>query len=203
MSLRKPSKREGAKIVSSRIKMNRADDKDEKSPVIAEREMKLLFAPSRYLVFSKFNNVDRIHIREYDIKSNETERIEYPTMKGICLTTGRLKVLLNKITEIDERLKRRYPPTPYKTHLGAGIYVSVTEFNCVDFRRHWIPEGQIEVIPTKRGITISPTQWKSLKEKLEEMLSTHPELATGEVCFHQNQMDIFNCSECMPFGLFT
>ena len=120
MAQRKPTKREGTKIVASKIKMERVDEKEETPTAIVENEIKFLFAPSRYLVFSKFNNTDNIHIREYGVKSNETGQIEYPSKKGVRLSTGRLKVLLNRIPEIDERLKHRYPILPYKTHLGGG-----------------------------------------------------------------------------------
>jgi hypothetical protein len=174
---------------------------EDPSSALAVRETKLLFAPKRYVVYSKFDNVDRVHIREYNV--NEMDQVEFPTKKGICLTTGRLRVLLNSIDDIDGRLKQRYQNAGYKIHLGAGIYASITKFNCVDLRRYWIPEGQMQVVPTRQGITLNPTQWNSLKGKLAELLTIHPELEIGETCLHQNQMDIYGCYECSPFGILT
>jgi hypothetical protein len=197
MSQRKPTKREGSAGRASGNKMK----KDDNVSTVIERETKLLFAPKRYVVFSKFNNIDHVHIREYNV--NETEQIEFPTKKGICLTAGRLRSFLIIIDNIDERLKQRYSNTGYKTHIGAGIYATITQFHCVDLRRHWIPEGQLQVVPTKQGITLNPTQWNALKEKLRELLTIHPELENCETCFHQNQMDMYSCNECAPFGVLT
>jgi hypothetical protein len=123
---------------------------------------------------------------------------EYPTKKGVCFTPARLKVLRNKIEEIDEHLKNQ--SAPYKSHLGAGIYASSDKFNGVDLRRHWIPEGQPEMVPTKRGIYLPTIQWTSLKEKLTELLSTYPELSLAQECFHDNQLELIDCRECLPFG---
>jgi len=208
MSQRKIVKRAGETNENMpRIKVSRTDVHDGTSSqhsttVQHQPELKLLFAPNRYLVYSRFNDRDNIHIREYGVKTIAIGMgdCEYPTKKWVCFTPGRLKVLRNKIEEIDEQLSRKSPLTDYKAHLGAGIYVTIGEFNCVDIRRHWIPEGHTEIIPTKRGITLSPSQWRSFKEKLGELLTIHPTLGAAEECFHQNQMGHIECYECSPFG---
>ena len=171
-------------------------------------EVKLMFAPHRYVVYSRFRDMDLVHIREYEVKtvSSSMGECEYPTRKGVCFTPARLWMLRTKIDEIDEQLKLQSAPHPqpspaYKVHLGAGVYVSTGNgFNCVDIRRHWIPEGQSTITPTKCGIALSPRQWTSLKEKLTELLTLHPELAAAEPCFHQNQEGMIDCRECTPFG---
>ena len=167
----------------------------------AQGEFKLSFAPGRYVVYTQYNNQTQIHVREYETKTLlNGDHHEYPTKKGVCLTPQRLKVLRNKIVEIDENLNQRNENTVYKTHLGAGIQASVDKFNGVDLRRYWIPQGQPSIVPTKSGIYLPAVQWKSLKEKLNELVSAHPELDDVEECFHQNQMEIYDCHECQPFG---
>ena len=126
-----------------------------------------MFAPGRYLVYSQFKGRPLIHVREYE--SNGIG--DYPTKKGVCLSPERLNTLRSKIDEIDERLKDR---KTLKFHLGEGIYVSVD--NGIDLRGFWIPEGQTEMVPTKRGIYLPATQWNSLKEKISHLLSIYPDL---------------------------
>ena len=166
-------------------------------------EIKEKFAPGRYLIYSRFNGIDQLHIREYGVKtmSNGMGECEYPTKKGVCLTLNRVKALRNAIDEIDERLGvKPVGSTPFKVHLGAAIYASINELDGVDFRRFWIPEGQTEIIPTKRGIFITISQWESFKEKFNLMLTSCPALSGAEEHFHQNQMELIDCRECLPFG---
>src|SRR5213080_1465157 len=128
-------------------------------------EYKTMFTPGRYLVYSQFKGQPTIHIRECESSG------DYPTKKGVCLSPERLNTLRSKIDEIDERLKDR---KTLKFHLGEGIYVSVD--NGIDLRGFWIPEGQTEMVPTKRGIYLPATQWNSLKEKISHLLSIYPDL---------------------------
>ena len=204
MSVRKTVKRNRDAL---RIKIEPIDEaaRHPTSPIDqipSPAEVKILFAPGRYLVYSRFNGRDQIHIREYAIKSMMRGMgvCEVPTKKGICLSMNRLKAFRNKIDEIDERLKEKGVSTIYKSHLGAGIYASISELNGVDLRRHWIPEGETEIVPTKRGIYLPRHQWISMKEKLTEMIEKHPILETAEECFHANQMELIDCRECLPFG---
>jgi len=163
------------------------------------------FVPGRYLTFSRFNEQDFIHVREY---ATTGERM-YPTKKGVCFTPGRLRGLLNVIEEIDEQRKQQSSKASYKvqqglykTHLGAGIYVSTdNKFDGVDLRRYWRPEGALDAVPTKNGIYLSSTEWTTLKEKLNELLLLHPGLTLAEQCLHQNLMDMSECRECDPFGI--
>ena len=126
-----------------------------------------MFAPGRYLVYSQFKGQPTIHVREYECNG------DYPTKKGVCLSPERLHALRSKMDEIDDRLKDR---KTFKFPLGEGIYVSIDNFHGVDLRRFWIPEGQTEMVPTKRGIYLPPTQWNSLKEKINHLLSIYPDL---------------------------
>src|SRR6267154_53892 len=162
------------------------------------------FAPGIFLVYSRFVDREWVHIREYTTLGEKT----YPTKKGVCLTTSRLKSLTNKLDEIDEQLKQasssasyKVEQSLYKSHLGAGIYASVgSEFKGVDLRRYWVPEEQMLPIPTRNGIFLSLAQWNSLKQKIPKLLAAHSELNSAEECFHANQMGYIGCKECMPFG---
>lgn len=167
----------------------------------AQGEIKLMISPGRYVVYSRFSNMDLIHIREYctRLMSDELEQCEYPTQKGVCFTTQRLKALMNRMGDIDEQLRQTSENRSYKEHLGAGLYVTVGGFNGVDLRRHWVPPGQSSIIPTKRGIYLSAYQWNECKKKINELLSIHPTLGEATECFHQTQLEHLECRECLPF----
>src|SRR6267154_2462688 len=168
------------------------------------------FAPGRFLVYSRFNERDLIHVREYVTMGERT----YPSKKGVCFTPGRLSALMSKLAEIDEEREQQRvtaaaaaaanaepQQVSYKTHLGAGISVEVaSQFNGVDLRRYWAPKGQLSIVPTKNGLYLPASQWSSLKERLSELLAAHPELSTAEECFHPNQIGFMDCPECLPFG---
>ena len=49
--------------------------------------------------------------------------------------------------DIDEKVKelRDDKPVQYRAHVGGGYFVSVTKgYKCGDFRKFYMPEGQIE-----------------------------------------------------------
>src|SRR2546425_418340 len=162
------------------------------------------FAPGRFVVYSRYNEQDWIHVREYVTYGERT----YPSKKGVALTPVRLRTLMNKMEEIDEQLKQanataayKVEQSTYKTHLGAAIYAAVDKkYHGVDLRRYWVPERQTTVFPTRNGIYLPSSQWASLKEKLNELVVARPELTVVEDCFHQNQMGFIDCRECSPFG---
>jgi hypothetical protein len=162
------------------------------------------FAPGKYVSYSSHNGRSLVHIREYTCFEGRL----YPTKKGACFTPIRLKVLVEKFAELDEELKQlnsdeiyKVSKGSYRSHLGGGIYASVqAPFNGIDIRRYFIPEGMQTEVPTKNGIFIPNSQWAKLKIKLNEVISTNPELSLVETCFHQNQIGMIECRECSPFG---
>src|ERR1700743_1356388 len=81
------------------------------------------FAPGRFLVYSRFNKQDLVHIREYAVIGDRA----YPTKKGVCFTPGRLRALLNVIEDIDEhgkqqkaKVSNKVQQTTYKTHIAGS-----------------------------------------------------------------------------------
>jgi len=46
-------------------------------------------------------------------------------------------------------------PVSYKTHIAGGYYEFITSgFNCVDIRKFYVPYGQTDPKPTRRGIAL-------------------------------------------------
>ena len=127
------------------------------------------FYPGRRLVLTSFNGQTLIHIREFQTIDSQ----RYPTKKGACFTPGRLAMLRRSIEGIDAALHQQEVNSScgvtveggvlYTMHIGAGIYASVNEkFRGVNLRRYWMPEGQLVPVPTKNGIYLPASQWKSL-----------------------------------------
>lgn len=200
---------EMAKVYNKREKKNSkfVCDDDEKTTDTLESasiRSKTEFAPGRFVVYSRYNDQDYVHIREYVTLNGK----EYPSKKGVSFTPSRLKSFMKNFALIDEELKQRSSNASYKVekatskiHIGAGIFASVNlKFNGVDLRRFFAPDGFLFPIPTKNGIYVSSFQWSTLKEKLTALVTLHPELKTAEECFHQNQMGALDCRECLPFG---
>jgi len=167
------------------------------------------FWPGRRLSLSRFNGRVFIHVRGYSLHNDRA----YPTKKGASFTPGRLSVLRGKISEIDEALRQQEVNACYnvvvgdgplyKAHIGAGIFATVGgDYHGVNLRRHWVPEGKREDVPTKNGIYLPTAQWSALKLKLAELLASHPELRGVTECIntHDNQLEMIECRECMPFG---
>jgi len=65
----------------------------------------------------------------------------------------------------------------FRLHLGDGWYVSVTGgYNCVDFRRFYIPYGTSHehVRPTRDGISLCLDEWAELLVFIPTIHKCHP-----------------------------
>ena len=179
-------------------------------PSAVKKEFHATFALGMHLVYSRFNDQTLIHMIECAVTGDPIRMMK----TGLYFTPSRLRALTNKIKQIDEMLRQRSTiripkiyrvnreDVVYKAHVGTGVYVSVDKkFNGVDLRRHYVPDGQISVVPTKEGIYMLTSQWNSFKQSLNDLLYAHPELINAEECFHEISLDVIDCKECLPFGL--
>ncbi len=127
---------------------------------------------------------------------------------SLSFTPGRLRALRNRITAIDEALRRQTHSAMYakeynvlfKDHIGAGIYISVDNLQRgVDLRRHWFSDTQCSFMPSRSVITLSAMEWINFKAKLNELLTAYSELFDAKECFHDPLMGSLDCRECVPF----
>jgi len=102
------------------------------------------------------------------------------------LATLTLKCWANFILycqQIDNEAKElnlKTRPAAFRLHLSDGWYVSVTGgYNCVDFRRFYIPYGTLHehVRPTRDGISLRLDEWAVLLVVIPTIHERHPELA--------------------------
>jgi len=91
----------------------------------------------------------------------------------------------------------------YCNHIGGGYYVSVTSgFNCVDFRKFFIPHGETEVKPTRKGLALRLHEWSEMRKLVEKINNAYPALGTAVPCYmqgdHANPLGALECKECCP-----
>ena len=92
----------------------------------------------------------------------------------------------------------------YRHHIGGAWYVSVTTgYRCVDFRKFFVPVGEMEPKPTRRGIALRIREWEQMPQLVQKINDKNPELGTAFQCYlqddHNNQMGALECRECHPF----
>jgi len=112
----------------------------------------------------------------------------------------------HSIPDIETNVKTRIEdkPVSYRHPIGGGYYVSVTAgFNCIDIRKFFLPYGQTDIKPTRRGLVLRLHIWMDMKKIIENVDSEYYELGTALPCYlresHQNQIGALECSECNPF----
>jgi len=79
-----------------------------------------------------------------------------------------------------KELNLKTRPVAFRLHLGDGWYVSVTGgYNCVDFRRFYVPYGTLHehVHPTRDGISLRLDEWAELLVVIPTIHERHLELA--------------------------
>ena len=81
-----------------------------------------------------------------------------PTRKGIIHPFQRWKMLLDSFRLLDQLFSEN---RQNKSHLGGNVFVTIHPNNvCVDIRQHnWLPPNQSNVVLTKKGITLRPTEY--------------------------------------------
>ena len=76
------------------------------------------------------------------------------------------------------------PPVNYRQHIGGGCFVSVTTgFKCVDFRQFYVPYGDIEIKPTRKGIALRLAEWDQMRKVIDLIDSFYPALADNSSCY--------------------
>jgi len=62
----------------------------------------------------------------------------------------------------------------YRHHISGGHYVTVTtSIRCVDFRKFYVPYGQQEVKPTKKGVALRLSEWADMRNLVEGINTNH------------------------------
>ena len=167
--------------------------------------LKLQFGEKRFLTYSSFMDTDKIHIREYYSLNGKS----YPSKRGICLSASRFSTLYNTLPEIiaSVELLLQKKPVKMNAHIGGGVYATVSsDYQCVDIRRFWKPEGETKECATRNGLAIRLDEFEKFVGALNELATSYPHLISlSIICAYQldhcNQIVAIDCKECNPFGL--
>ena len=153
----------------------------------------------RYLLLTKWNEEDRVDIREW---TDDGERV-FPTKKGVSLPLTRWKALLEFKEDVVKAVKEK---ADYDIHIGGNVCVKVSQkypFR-VDIRQYFLPDGDVEPVPTKRGISLLWGEWKDVIDCISYLEELCPPLKSIVPCFlsedHQAQLGMLRCPECTPNG---
>lgn len=154
----------------------------------------------RYAKVQTWQKEPRLDLREWEISEVTGKHDMKPTKKGISLKLHQIKSLSDKMDFIDESLDKHEEGT---WHLGHNVYVSLQENNpCVDIRHYWRPPNQNEIVPTKKGLCLRPTEYGNLKKFWKDIEQSLPELETFVFCIdqddHLNQEGMLRCPACNP-----
>jgi hypothetical protein len=144
------------------------------------------------LTISDYKNTTYVHIRYFDGK--------YPTKKGVALPLARWKNLVQMMPKI---LDYKRDGQSFCEHLGGNCYISMTDgIPGIDIRDFWMPEGELKVKATKRGVFFRHDNFDEFVELIPQINSYIPELEETITCMmsedHQNQEGALRCKECNP-----
>jgi len=151
-----------------------------------------------------------IHVRQFE-KSNSTDSQRlYPGPKGVGLTLQRFKELQRFAKEMDQCLdtiiREEHTELKFSQHLGGNLYAGVdSSYLGVDLRKFWLPEGEETIAPTRKGIFLTPEQWRLLLSSFEHIQRDIPELNDVTPCYegidHSTRTGFLKCRECNPNAL--
>jgi hypothetical protein len=155
----------------------------------------------RYVTANTFNDVQYVHVRVHTIKGDQL----MPTSSGIALTLQQWNELVKCKVNVTESVHES--AEEYTHHLGSGRFVTVTSYpenqRLIHIRQYWKPVDSPEPIPTKKGITLSPSEWENICDVFTKLPDIVSELHDVKSCWaqddHQNQLGALQCTECNPF----
>lgn len=152
----------------------------------------------RYAKVTTWKTEPRLDLREWTVGDDKM----LPTKKGISLKLHHIKTLSSFLESIQKTLEEK---GGNKWHLGYNVHVIVKEDNpCVDIRQFWVPPGDDESVPTKRGLCLRPAEYHNLTKHWSEIENHLPELKDFVLCYdgngHLNQIGMLRCPACNPEG---
>lgn len=134
--------------IAKRPKM--VKEQTEKTPIMKES-----IGRNMFLMVSKFYGDTKVHLRVYEEKEDGSD---YPTRKGIALDLEKWKKITYYKDEEDSAIDHydAEMQVAYKQHLGENYY---DDYPVVNIRKWWMPPGNGEIVPTKKGAAITFDPW--------------------------------------------
>ena len=77
---------------------------------------------------------------------------------------------------------QRLKHVDWRYHLGEDVYVIIKAPQLkIHIRKHFVPNGEWTLQPTKRGVTLNLYEWKELKKTIPLFEDREPELTIDNV----------------------
>jgi hypothetical protein len=166
--------------------------------IIMSDRWKLELGNERFVCVCVWTEDVRVDVREY--QHYNCHAPTFPMKKGVSLPMGQWTILVDSTDSIDEAIDHG---RAYIRHLGGNVYCKVAEHGvCIDIRQYWKPLGQDDVDPIKRGKSLRPEDYTTLKDIKPEIGVVIPELNGVVPCYihHHNQGGLLRCAKCNPNG---
>ena len=168
---------------------------------------------ARYLICGK-DGSDNVIIKIQDCAFRKQPGDDKFVPRSVKLTPQQWIDLLNLDADVKEALEG---DTHTRAHVGRNTFVTIKpEYSVVDIREFFLPadpnrQTDIEpsqfsniVIPTKRGVMLSPSGWARLITKGAEIVKEYGEekMPQNSGCCdtHDGQTDYLACDHCNPNG---
>ena len=102
----------------------------------------------------------------------------------VSLSLSQWKVLCGATQVVDDLIGRMKDgePVDWRYHLGEDVYFIIKAPQLtIHIRKHFVPNGEWTLHPTKIGVTLSLYEWKELKKTIPLFEDREPELTIDNV----------------------
>ena len=150
----------------------------------AKDQIRVLIIPAKvplgsgiYAKLREWNGMKRV-----DLKFWETDTI--PTKYGVSLSLSKWKILCSAMQVMNELISRLKDgePVDWRFYVGEDVYfiIKVPQLT-IHIRKHFVPNGEWSLHPTKIGVTLSLYEWKELKTTIPLFEEREPEMTIENV----------------------
>ena len=139
--------------------------------------LKLSLGGGRYAELTEWNGTKRVDLRFW-------EKDSIATKYGVSLSLSQCKVLCSATQVVDDLISRAKDgePVDWRYHLEEDVYFIIKAPQLkIHIRKHFVPNGEWTLYPTKRGVTLSLYEWKELKKTIPLFEERDPELRIANV----------------------
>ena len=106
-----------------------------------------------------------VRTKRVDLRFWESDTI--PTKYGVSLSLSQWKVLCSATRVVDDLISRAKDgePVDWRYHLGEDVYVIIKAPQLtIHIRKHFVPNGEWTLHPTKIVVTPNLYEWEELKK---------------------------------------
>lgn len=197
-------------------------------PIVSRAVFHAEISPLKHMLLQFFLGSFLLHIRNF--AEDFLRGVVFPTKRGVALTRQQVCDLLSYADAIIEYMEGRgrndlvpeadedgmydddasatgasrssiQPPSDLRYHIGLNCFaVAKPEWNAVDLRVYWIPEGQTKLLPTRRGVMLKLEEFKRVKRQLHELYGVWRGLRNLQPCWstHDSIKSQSSCEHCSP-----